>query len=576
MSGGTSAGNIVTEAAGTYGVRTWLTTVKADALGVISDAQLDSIIGANWFNNADDNFTQLNLWFNGTGEAAHIRAAQATIGTVSFTDLEAESAMIGTGDLADAPTSADDVVIGNLAGTDRGLSILSTSVARLAFVDTAATLTGFLAYAHSSDTMTLGVAGASKLTLTSAELSPALDSGLSLGSGSKRLAEAHAFDVYVYDDLVVSDAATVTTSVSIGDGAGAPFLALDRDTLADGEIRLRAEGVTRWRLRHKADGDFAVDRLDGGGTLEDSVLFSAASGDVTLPAGLSVTGGGTFGSNLFLDSASPTLTIGDGNGTPYLVLDGPSVYILIKDGGVNQFQISNDGSLAVAHVSNGGLAVDSSGNVRVTGPGLVIGSAVAAAPYLQLSKDDAGTASFAFINESVTRWAWVVAGTGANLALQRYSAGGVLQETCTFSATTGSWSLPVNVTLTGSGRVLTVGDNTGNAAIYVSKTTGGTGTIEWYANAVKRWQMEQDSSQNFILRRYNSGGTLQDSMTVSNSDGSWSFPKSIGLSGSASRFSAGTGAPSGGSNGDLYWRTDGTASTCLYYRVGGVWTALAT
>ena len=36
-------------------VRTWLTTVKADAFGVISDAQLDSIIGANWFNNVDDN-----------------------------------------------------------------------------------------------------------------------------------------------------------------------------------------------------------------------------------------------------------------------------------------------------------------------------------------------------------------------------------------------------------------------------------------------------------------------------------------------------------------------------------------
>ena len=241
---------------------------------------------------------------------------------------------------------------------------------------------------------------------------------------------------------------------------------------------------------------------------------------------------------------------------------------------MDQFSIVGDGSLALTHSSGAGLTIDTSGGVSIS-KSLQVGSPVALAPVISLSKGDAVEGSLSFVNEDVTRWA-LVCDSSENLVLRRYNSGGTLQSTVTFSNSTGAWSLPNNVTLTGSGRTLTVGDNTGAAAISTSKSDASTGTVEFFSAAVKRWQIEHDTSENLVFRRYNSGGTLQDSTTVSNSDGTWSFPKGIGLSGSASRFTAGTGAPSGGSNGDLYWRTDGTASTCLYYRVGGVWTALAT
>lgn len=562
MSGGTSAGNIITEATGTYGVRTWVNITKVDAFGVISDAQLDDIVGANWFNNVDDNLKQLNQWFNGTGTASHIRATTATIGTCNFTTLGATTAMIGSGSLADAPTSADDIVIGNLGATDRGLSILSTAVARLAFVDSAATLTGFVAYTHASDTLSLGVAGATEVNLTATELAPHTDNGLALGTASRRWSEVHTTDLTIYDDLAVNDAATVQTSVTIGDATGSPFLAINRDTAGTGDVLFRSENVSRWRWRHKSDGNLSLDRLDGTGVLQDSSLWSASTGAVTLPGALD------------LSATNATLDMGDGAGSPTLTLDGASSTVVFADGGVSQFTIGYDGALGIAAIGVGGISIDSMGVVSVTA-GLQVGSGSAAAPYILINKDEAAEGSLLLHSEGTPRWAWII-DSSENLLLRRYNSSGVLQSTVSFNNSTGAWSLPNDVTLTGAGRVLTVGNNTGAAAISTSKSDATTGTVEFFSNAVKRWQIEHDTSENFLLRRYNSAGTLQDTTTVSNSDGSWSFPKAIGLSGSLSRFSAGTGVPSGGTNGDLYWRTDGTASTCLYYRVGGVWTALAT
>jgi murein DD-endopeptidase MepM/ murein hydrolase activator NlpD len=165
MSGGTSAGNIITEAAAVYAVRTWVNIAKVDELGVIADSQLDSIIAANWFNNVDDNLIQVNAWMNGTGVAPHTRATVGTIATLNSTvgnvttvntttvnattvnggtvnatalaatGLTAGTAVVGSGAISDGVSTADDLVIGNLAGTDRGLTVLSTSVARLCFAD---------------------------------------------------------------------------------------------------------------------------------------------------------------------------------------------------------------------------------------------------------------------------------------------------------------------------------------------------------------------------------------------------------------------------------------------------------
>jgi len=586
MSGGTSAGNIITEAAAVYAVRTWVDITKVDELGVIADAQLDAIIAANWFNNVDDNLIQVNAWMNGTGVAPHIRGTIGTLATlnsttgnvttvnattvnatdvatttVAATAVTTTTAVVGAGAISDGVSTADDLVVGSIAGTDRGITILSTSVGRLCFADTAATLTGFVSYTHATDTLGLGVAGAAELNLTSAALAPATDGGISLGTSSLKYLESHATTVTAY------------SAFNVGDATGSPVLTVNRDTAGDGDLIFAAEGVTGWRWRHAAAGGLTLDRYSAG-VYADSVAFGASS--VTFPLEVVVSDGLTVaGSLTYLSNASALLRIGSGSNTAAINLRGSTTTIGFNDGANDLFTIECDGNLNINRYSGGvyqdGLVYNSSGfNLP---PITVVGSASASTAILAVSKDEAGEGRMAFLSEGVSRWYWSC-DSSENLNLIRLDSGGSILSTCTFSNSTGAWSLPNDITLTGSGRTLTIGDNSGAATVTISKSTGTAGAVNFLANAVKRWAFNFDSSQNLLVSRYNSSGVLQDSTTLSNSDGSWQFPAGIGVSGQTRRLTSGTGAPAAAAtNGDIYWRIDGTISTTFYVRIGGVWTA---
>lgn len=494
MSGGTSAGNIITEAAAVYAVRTWVDITKVDELGVIADAQLDAIIAANWFNNVDDNLIQVNAWMNGTGVAPYIRATEATIATVNATDVnttnldvtnltvssvDVAALVVGTGSLSDGVSTADDLVIGNLAATDRGITVLSTTVGRLCFADTAATLTGFVSYTHATDTLGLGVAGSTEVNLTSTTLAPAADGGLSLGTSALKYLEVHAGTVTAY------------TAITVGDGNGSPVVTLNRDTAGTNDIVLSAKGDAEWRLHHAATGGLNLDRYVGG-VYTDSIEFSLGTGSVTLPGDLTVSG-----STIDFNNASAALTIGSGANTSTVTLKGAPCTLNFSDGTDVRFYIESDADFTIARNALGvfqdSIVYDgSTGEVRV-GSALTVGSASASGPTLALSKDTNGDAFASYYNEGGLRWAW-----------------------------------------------------------------------------------HFDTSEDLSLRRYDGAASFQDIMTISSTNGSWTFPAGIGVSGTSSRFTAGTGAPSGGSNGDLYWRTAGTRSTCLYYRTAGVWEVLLT
>lgn len=576
MSGGTSSGNIVTEAVATYGVRTWLTTAKADAFGVISDAQLESIIGANWFNNVDDNLKQVNAWFNGTGEAAHIMAAEATIGALTFDSTP--SLMVGSGALTDAPTTADDVVIGNLGGTDRGVSILSTSVGRLVFVDTAATLTGYVAYTHATDTLSLGVGGATEVNLTATTLAPHANGGLALGTSSLRYSAAHVTDATAYSTLTV------------GDGTGSPSGTINRDTAGTGDLIFAVEGVTKWRWRHAADDSLLLGRFSGG-VLQDSITFNE-SGGITTPSDLFVLGsaeisgdlqvGGLtanaleLSSGLTITSSTASATLGNGLGAVELDLNGSTSTVKFRSTSVLRYEATCNGTTFAVKRYSGGVYADAityDSNGVVMPSVVVVGDDASSLSVLGVAKDNAGSARMAFFSEGTARWYWSF-DSSEDLNLVRLDSGGNIQSTCTFSNSTGAWSLPNDLSLTGASRTLTLGDNSGAATFVISKTTGTSGAINFLSNATKRWALRNDTSQNLLFERFNSSAVLQDTTTVSNGDGSWSFPAGIGVSGQTRRLTSGSGAPSASAtNGDIYWRIDGTISTTFYVRIGGVWTA---
>lgn len=583
MSGGTSAGNIVTESVGVYAARAWRSVVKVDAFGAILDAQLATIIGANWFNNVDDNLAQLNAWLNGTGKAALIKATAAEIdsitlsgdiavanivasgnvdcvdlvasGNVDAAHVTAATVVAGTGALSDATAAADDLVVGAIEATDHGVTILSTSVARLAFSDVANTVVGYLAYTHASNTLGFGIAGGTELNLTATTLAPAADGGLALGSGALRYSNAYLSAVTAY------------STISLGDGTGSPALTLNRDTAGAAYMYFQSEGVNEWHLKTET-GLLKLARYDAG-VLIDEVLFG--SGNVAFPGELTTAG------NIEATGPDVTLTLGDASGNPKLIIAG-APEIEFRDGSWALTHEIVGGSTLNINRYSGGVLQDTLGygSQGLTVPiALKVGDSATSSPVITLSKSDAGSSSLSFASNNVTRWAFL-SDSNEDLLLRRYNSGGVAQSTTTWSNSTGTWSLADSVSLDFASPVLTVGSGAGTPSIVINKLSTSEGSLEYLDGGTMRFSVLLNNAESLLFRRYNSSAVLQDTTTVSGSDGSWSFPKGIGISGSASRFTAGTGAPSGGSNGDLYWRTDGTTSTCLYFRSGGVWTALAT
>lgn len=590
MSGGTSGGNIVTENVATYAARTWRTVVKTDAFGMVSDAQLASIIGANWFNNVDDNLAQVNAWMNGTGVATIIKAGtvetdQITLnGDITAQNIEADSLTLTgnlitpgaifaddavyTGDVGvagrvsigytngwtQAPAGATDLAVGKIEAVDHGVTIFSTAVGRLVFSDTSFAAVGYLIYTHTTDVLSLGISGIVELNLDATTLSPGADGGLALGTAALRYANAHMTAVTAYNSLTV------------GDATGAPVINVNRDTAQQGHILFKSEGTTEAHIRHEA-GYLGIGRYSAG-VYQNAIQFDLSAGDVSMPR------------HLTLGAASATLTAGTTSGAGTLNLRGAS------GGAINFYNSSNQVSWGIDAATSftisryvGGISTDgiiySSTGINLPSLPVTIGNGFTTAGELNFVKVDAGTFALNWKNPSAIRWA-LTHDTSENLLLTRHNSGGTIIGTLTFTNSNGlitgsgslhltdnSSSIELGSGTAGSTPVITLGKGDTNSASIVLQNAGNT-----------RWALIMNSSENLLFSRYDSSGVLQDSVTVSQSDGSWLFPGGIGISGMTRRLTSGTGAPAAAAtNGDIYWRVDGTISTTFYVRIGGVWTA---
>ncbi len=565
MSSGTSGGNIITDAAATYAARTWVDVVKVNAYGPMADASLDTYVGANWFNNVDDNLIQISEWFNGTGIATEIKANTATftnlnvddtgyINNLEVSNLSGMSTLVVGGEaISNADANAADLGVGTIEAVAHGISIFSTSVAKLSFVDVANVGAGYVQYTHASDTLTLGTAASNRLHLTSSALSPAVDNAVTFGSGAMRYASGHFIGMTLY------------STANLGNGLASTTLTRNHSTATDDLTVFQANSVVQWRQIHKAtSGDFALQRYVGG-VFSNETLFAFATHDVSFPAAI---------------TGASTLTLGSGSGSPSVTMNGATGgSIVFRAASTQTWGIAAGTDFQIDRYS-GGVLQDSvvfAGAGGTTIPStLTVGSSSAAGPLLSLSKSAGGTSSFSFFANAVVRWAFLC-DSSANMLFRRYNSSGIAQATATFSSTDGNWNMPWDVTLSGATRTFSVGDNTGAATIVISKTTGNNGTLEFFSNGVRRFVWKMNTSQNLALERYDASAVLQDTVTIANATGRWSFPAQIGVDGSSASLRMGTGVPSNGvgSNGDYFFRTDAAAATAaLYVRIGGAWAAV--
>ena len=140
---------------------------------------------------------------------------------------------------------------------------------------------------------------------------------------------------------------------------------------------------------------------------------------------------------------------------------------------------------------------------------------------------------------------------------------------------------------------VTIGDD---ASLNLNPTASGTLYLRLQANAAANASYIQHSSggvARFLtgatatggvweVRRYDDSGVYVGSaLYVTRSSGKVTFgdvgtSAGLELGSSGPTITIGTGAPSHNApNGSLYLRTDGTATTTLYVRAGGAWTALS-
>jgi hypothetical protein len=131
---------------------------------------------------------------------------------------------------------------------------------------------------------------------------------------------------------------------------------------------------------------------------------------------------------------------------------------------------------------------------------------------------------------------------------------------------------------------------TGHGTVQVIGEAGYYSSVQFYTGTSTRWTLRRGSGSESgsnagsdleILRYSDAGSQVSIPVTVSRATGRITVgdvgtTAGIELGASGPTITTGTGAPSHSApNGSIYLRTDGTASTTLYVRAGGAWSALS-
>lgn len=155
----------------------------------------------------------------------------------------------------------------------------------------------------------------------------------------------------------------------------------------------------------------------------------------------------------------------------------------------------------------------------------------------------------------------------------------------------GADAMPDLVVLSGLGRV-TIDDGGFLSATRVTTGVSSSEASLWMVTSggTARWKIYKDTSTEsgsnsgshlVVQSRNDSGGGLSAVLTILRDTGkirigNASTTAGIELGSSGPTITSGTGAPTHTPpNGSVYLRTDGTATTTLYVRAGGAWTALS-
>jgi len=160
--------------------------------------------------------------------------------------------------------------------------------------------------------------------------------------------------------------------------------------------------------------------------------------------------------------------------------------------------------------------------------------------------------------------------------------GGALQTSGVTIADNGEMVVPGNVTIQKSAAAMLWLKTSAGETYQTISPFNGSNYQYWQVNGSTRWQFRMVSGGNYqIIRHSDAGAAVSTAFQIARATGKVTLGdvgSAAGLEFGASgpTITTGTGAPTHSApNGSTYHRQDGTASTTLYVRAGGAWTALS-
>ena len=133
--------------------------------------------------------------------------------------------LVGGADPSDAPSTEDDVVVGDGAVANAGMTVFTstTGIGRLTFTDTAGARVGGNIYLHSSNSLQLAAGGSGRVELNNAtDFSPVSGQTIDLGKTADRWANGY-LDALHLAGASSGDAPGVANDLVIGDGLAGSY-----------------------------------------------------------------------------------------------------------------------------------------------------------------------------------------------------------------------------------------------------------------------------------------------------------------------------------------------------------------
>ncbi len=273
------------------------------------------------------------------------------------------------------------------------------------------------------------------------------------------------------------------------------------------------------------------------------------------------------------DKAILTLTIGDGTGAT-----SPRVVHSSSTSGTLTFSTgTSDGNndKKIEHLSSGVLRISHHNGtswsriIDMSSESFTFGSG-SGAPIWYANKAAASSFQLRISDNGTRRWVHSVT---TDYNLNRYDNTGTFQDT-PLKIIQSSGNVQVNSVLEimNANAKLDMGDYSGTPEIRLGKGASSSAVIYFEQAATTTMndkQINLNSSEELTFRHYN-GTSWSTAFKISNSG-------YLQLRSSGAQLLSGTGAPgsSTGNDGDFYFRTDGGASTNLYVKSGGTWSAKA-